>query len=267
MHCPDRAQEYRYKIMTATTFNVEIKRQSLAELIRDELRSRIIDGRLGPGERLVESHLSEAMAVSRVPVREALRALAAEGLVEIKPRKGASVAILDDDTVAHLVEVRAFLEGLNARLAAERRVKSDIAKLNAILQRGTSASEKEDYTACATLNREFHETLGNISKNPVLIEMMTSVRDRTAVVFAESNHTRARSQRNWEDHARILRAVIAGNVQEAQEYAMQHVHSAAQGYREYAAAMQARHASGVRDRPSASHIPLNHASHKAPQEA
>lgn len=209
----------------------------LFALVRDKLRERILQGEFSPGDRLVESRLSADMAVSRIPVREALRALAAEGLVTIEPRRGASVAVLSDDMAFHMVEVRASLEGLNARLAAERRDDEAIAELQEILKEGVAAAEREDMEACRLLNRTFHEMLATITGNPVLLDLMNSLRDRTALVFAPSNMRRVRE--NWEDHAQILRAVIAGNVDLAGLLATQHVHNAARAYTEQRKAAKA----------------------------
>ncbi len=200
----------------------------LFAVIRDKLRDRILQGEFRPGARLVESRLSDEMAVSRIPIREALRALAAEGLVSIEPRRGASVAVLSDEMAYNMVEVRAALEGLNARLAAQRREQSAIQELEDILKAGMKAVETEDMDTCRHLNRTFHETLATVTGNPVLMDIMNSLRDRTALVFAPSNIGRVRE--NWADHEQILRAVIAGNVELAGLLATQHVHNAARAY-------------------------------------
>ena len=170
------------------------------------------------------------MAVSRIPVREALRALAAEGLVTVEPRRGATVSVLSDDLAYDMVEVRATLEGLNARLAAMRRDEQTVAELKAILKEGDAAVEAGDMQKCQELNRQFHETLATIAGNAVLTDLMRSLRDRTALVFAPSNMRRVRE--NWADHAQILNAVIAGNGELANLLATQHVHNAASAYRE-----------------------------------
>lgn len=93
----------------------------LFALVQETLRKRILSGAYAQGERLVEGDLAEEMGVSRIPVREALRALAAAGLVRIEPRRGASVASLSPEHARDIVEVRATLEALNARLAAQPR--------------------------------------------------------------------------------------------------------------------------------------------------
>src|SRR5690606_25600137 len=149
----------------------------LFAVIRDKLRERILSGEFRPGARLVEGKLSSEMAVSRIPVREALRALAAEGLVTIEPRRGATVSVLSDDLAYDMVEVRATLEGLNAKLAAMRRDDEAVAKLQAILDEGNRAVEAGDLKKCQELNREFHEMLAVVAGNVVLTDLMRSLRD------------------------------------------------------------------------------------------
>src|SRR5689334_18256734 len=102
---------------------------SLSKVVADELRRGILIGQRKPGDRLVEDRLSAELGVSRVPIREALRLLAAEGLVEVQPRRGASVAEFSAEVAHDLVEVRAMLEGVNARLAARHRAPAIIAEL------------------------------------------------------------------------------------------------------------------------------------------
>src|SRR5690606_10814486 len=165
-----------------------------------------------------------------IPVREALRALAAEGLITIEPRRGATVSVLSDELAYDMVEVRATLEGLNAKLAATRRDEETISMLQRILDEGNQAVASENLERCQMLNRQFHETLATIADNVVLTELMRSLRDRTALVFAPSNMRRVRE--NWADHAQILNAVIAGNAELANLLATQHVHNAASAYRE-----------------------------------
>src|SRR5579871_3958044 len=94
-----------------------------------ELRQAILSRRLKPGERLVEGRLADELGVSRNPVREAIRVLESEGLVEVTARRGASVITMSDEEARETVEVRALLEGQNARLAARRREESIIKRI------------------------------------------------------------------------------------------------------------------------------------------
>ncbi|CFW48957.1 GntR family transcriptional regulator [Bordetella pertussis] len=202
----------------------------LFAVIRDKLRERILSGEFTPGDRLIEGRLSDDMGVSRIPVREALRALAAEGLVTIEPRRGASVAVPSEAIAYDMVEVRATLEGLNAKLAAQRRDDATVTRLRKFLDDGTEAARSDDLQQFLALNSQFHEMLATIAGNVVLTDLMRSLRDRTALLFAPSNMRRAKQ--NWDEHAQILNAVIAGNGELASLLATQHVHNAARAYTE-----------------------------------
>ncbi|AOY95844.1 GntR family transcriptional regulator [Cupriavidus sp. USMAA2-4] len=197
----------------------------LFALVTDKLRERILNGQYEPGERLVENKLSSELGVSRIPVREALRSLATEGLVVIEPRRGASVAKLSPDVAREMVEVRATLEGLNAKLAAQRRDPALLAELEQVLRDGAEAAAQGRGDQLLALNSRFHEVLGTIAANSVLQEMMRSLRERTAALFAPANLVRARQ--NWDEHAQILQAVIAGDADLAALLAARHVYSAA----------------------------------------
>jgi DNA-binding GntR family transcriptional regulator len=199
----------------------------LTELVVSALRERILSGGVPPGERLVEGKLSEELGVSRMPVREALRQLAAEGLVTIEPRRGASVTSFTPQQMRELVEVRATLEGLNAKLAARRHDDQQIAEMERILEEGTRVSKDgADDAVMLMMNQRFHDALGSIAANSILQDIMRSLRDRTALLFAPLN--RSRGPQNWDEHAAILRAVINGDAELASLLAMRHVYNAAQ---------------------------------------
>src|ERR1044072_4107141 len=165
-------------------------RASLSTVVSEQIRGQILDGKLRPGERLVEDKLSPELGVSRVPVREALRVLSSEGLVTLEPNRGASVAEVTPELVAELVEVRTLLEALNARLAARRHDPAIGAALQDTLKRGTAAAQSGSPDHLARLNGEFHERLAEASRNTVLTDIMRSLRERTSLAFAI--HRRAR---------------------------------------------------------------------------
>ncbi|MBS0292586.1 MAG: GntR family transcriptional regulator [Proteobacteria bacterium] len=202
-----------------------INHSPLTQQLVDALREKILSGELASGERLVEERLSEEYSVSRMPVREALRQLAASGLVIIEPRRGASVANFHRDLLLELVEVRATLEALNARLAAKRHDPAQIAELEKLLAEGTRNTYSGDAEVLTDLNQRFHFALGEVAANSVLQEIMHSLRDRTAVLFAPLALERA--PQNWEEHAAILRAVIKGDPELAGLLAARHIYNAA----------------------------------------
>ena len=199
---------------------------SLGERVAQELRRGILERRYLPGQRLVEEALSRELGVSRVPVREALRVLASEGLVAMQARRGASVADLSGPLARDIVEVRSTLEGLNARLAARHRDPAIVGELRKVLQLGNQAARIRDVPSLVRLNAEFHDKLAAAGGNAILGGIMRSLRERTSLVFSANGAARARQ--DWQEHSGILAAVIAGDEQEAAEQAQLHVYRAAE---------------------------------------
>ena len=132
---------------------------SLSQRVAAELRRSILTNRRRPGDRLIEESLSAELGVSRIPIREALRVLAGEGLVEVQPRRGASVADVSLDVARDLVEVRATLEGLNARLAARHHDPAIVKELERVLKEGNRAARAKSAEDLVRLNGEFHDKL------------------------------------------------------------------------------------------------------------
>lgn len=194
---------------------------SLHGQVITELRQAILTGRLKAGERLVEGRLADELGVSRNPVREAIRVLASEGLVDVAARRGASVAVMSDQEARETIEVRALLEGQNARLAARRHDKELIKRIDSVLKKGTAAVEAGRFDQLFELNQQFHDALAAAGQNRVLGELLQKLRDRTAMLFAPMSPTR--QSRSWNEHAQILRAIINGDERAAATLAAEHV--------------------------------------------
>jgi len=200
---------------------------SLSQRVAQELRRSILTSRRRPGDRLIEDRLSEELGVSRIPVREALRVLAGEGLVDVQPRRGASVAEVSADVARDLVEVRATLEGLNARLAARHHDPASIEALKRVLKEGNRAARAKSVDDLVRLNGEFHDKLAEAGRNSILFDIMRTLRERTNLVFAANSVRRA--EQDWDEHSKILAAVIDGDEDLAAMLATRHVHRAAEG--------------------------------------
>ena len=200
----------------------------LREIVTAELRQAILSGRYKPGQRLVEDRLAEDFGVSRNPVREALRSLAAEGLVALTARRGATVAAPSPDDAREMIEVRATLEALNARHAARRRDPQVIAVLSAVLREGAAAAAGSAVAALPELNARFHDALAAAGSNRVLGDLMRSLRLRTGAVFAPQGAWRATE--TWAEHEAILKAVIAGDEELSALLAGRHVMKAGDAF-------------------------------------
>jgi DNA-binding GntR family transcriptional regulator len=195
--------------------------RSLHGRVIEELRQAILSRRLKPGERLVEGRLADELGVSRNPVREAIRVLESEGLVEVTARRGASVVTMTDEEARETIEVRALLEGQNARLAARRREESIIKRIAAVLKQGNEAVAARRYNLLSDLNQQFHHELAEAGRNRVLADLLRRLRERTAMLFAPTDPVR--QARTWDEHAAILRAIIAGDERAAATLAAEHV--------------------------------------------
>lgn len=189
-----------------------------------DLRSRIIAGDWEPGERLFEDQIAAELEVSRNPVREALQALAAEGFVVLEPRRGARVAVISPQRAIELFEVREALEGLVARLVAERRTDTDVAELRALVAAGQDATARHDNTASAELNSRFHEVLGRVSGNTMLAENVAHLSHLIEWVYRRS--VSRRSAQSWHEHAAIVDAIARGDAALAQDLSTAHVAAA-----------------------------------------
>lgn len=212
----------------------------------ESLRRAILIGRYKPGERLVEDRLSTELGISRVPIREALRMLAGDGLVELRPNRGASVTAISAEMAEDLVEVRATLEGLNARLAARHHHPAIVAELTHVLDEGNRAVRTRSVPDLVRLNGDFHDKLAEAGGNAILWDIMRTLRERTGIVFARN--TAARAVQDWDEHSRILAAVIDGDEELAGLLATRHVRLAATAA--FAAAATAAAAAPVAARAS-----------------
>ena len=202
----------------------------LRSLVSDELRRLVITGELAPGTRIVEDRLAARLGVSRNPVREALQALAAEGFVDILPRRGAVVAQVTQEEAEDLFDVRAALEPLAARLAARRSDAEGHERLREVLARARRATDEGELDLLATCNTEFHSLVVELSGNDYLGLLVAPMALRVQWVFRTSAATRA--PHSWTEHEELLRAIVAGDEDYAEAVARSHVGAARASYRE-----------------------------------
>jgi DNA-binding GntR family transcriptional regulator len=138
--------------------------------VYETLREAILLGRLAPGTRVVEAEIARQMAISRGPIREALRQLEQDGLVEYRPRRGTVVATLTRERMLHTYAVRATLEGLAAALAAEHATDEELEELKGLLEEMEAYSRADDMTAMLRADVQFHERMCSFADNPVLLK-------------------------------------------------------------------------------------------------
>jgi DNA-binding GntR family transcriptional regulator len=199
--------------------------RSVVGLAYDELRAMIVEGRLAPGARIRQAELADALGISRGSVREALRRLAGDGLVESEVNRGFFVADLGLDRVLERLEARLQVEPGIARLAAARRTDDDLAAL-----RASVADERGARTAAAAhdASRRFHATLASATGNDALTRIFDSlwIADVGRRLLA-----RRRTQPDWQasdaaEHEELLGAIEAGDGDRAEALMRRHVDSA-----------------------------------------
>lgn len=168
------------------------------------LRDMIITGALAPGERLNERELCERLAVSRTPVREAIKTLLQEGLLHAQPNRSPVVVALEAGEIAALIEVLAAIEGLAGELAAPRVTDAFVAELDALLdamRRNHARKALPDYFAA---NKAFHRRIVEQSGNPVLLWVWDMLAPRVDRARYASNLWPRRWSRAIDEHGDIL---------------------------------------------------------------
>jgi DNA-binding GntR family transcriptional regulator len=192
------------------------------------LRGEILSGALPQGARLTEASLCTRYAVSRVPVREALRTLAAEGFVHIRPNSGATVATISPDDVADLYAVRCTIEEITARRCAARRDDELIAQLAEIVATGLAALGAGDTAGLPALNTRFHLALARGSGSGSLLALYRQVADRIQWIYAAN--VDVQGERSWTEHRGILEAIAAGDEATAAARAAAHIANSRRGF-------------------------------------
>ena len=189
----------------------ELESYSLVELAFNRLSQEILSGRSDPGERLVEEQLTKRLGISRAPLREALRLLAQQGLVEHIPRRGVRVATLSDEDVRELYEVRDVLERHAVR---SRPPGADLTGLHAALEVMSKATETGDRLAIADAHRQFHVAVVALGGNRQLTAVYESVLVRIQLYMAVNLRREAEvadAADGVHRHARLMAAVERGD--------------------------------------------------------
>ena len=189
--------------------NFPIARQALPEAAAERLRTLIIEGELAPGARLNERELSERLGVSRTPLREAFRMLAADGLLVQLPNRGAQVVALSRDDVRHAFEVMASLEGLSGELAAQQVTDADVELLRGMQTEMEAAHTRHDLPTYYRVNREIHDRINAIAGNPILTHTFRTLNTRLHALRFRSNLVPAKWDQAVAEHRFMLEALAA----------------------------------------------------------
>jgi len=188
---------------------ISIPRLVLHQEVATRLRQRIVEGQIAPGAKLNERQLSEQLQVSRTPLREAIKMLAAEGLVELLPNRGAVAASLSEQDVADTFEVIAGLEGQSGELAAQRITDAEMAEIRALHYEMLAAFTRRDLSTYYRLNAQIHTLINAAARNPVLTQTWRNVNARLQALRFRSNFDEAKWQRAVKEHERMVELLAA----------------------------------------------------------
>jgi DNA-binding GntR family transcriptional regulator len=195
----------------------------LSERLRESIEEDIATGRLRPGTHLDEVDLAKRFGVSRTPIREALSLLGGEGLVELRPRRGAVVAQVTAARLVEMFEVMAELEAMCARLAARRITAADMEAVEQAHERCRSAADGRDPDAYFYANEGFHCTIYEASRNNFLAEQASALQRKLRPYRRLQLRVRNRVQRSFEEHQTIVDALREGDADKAVAAIRSHV--------------------------------------------
>ena len=191
--------------------------------VYEALREAILLGRLAPGQRIVEAEVARQMGISRGPIREAIRQLEQDGLLEYHPRRGAVVSSLSLERIIDAYTARAALEALAARLASQRLTAPGIARLTHLLDAMRGYAQQEDFDRLLQADVQFHELICELSGNRILLRLWKSIGPHAWTLFSGA-HQRGYSLHDLaERHQDVLAALQAGDPERAAEVAAAHI--------------------------------------------
>lgn len=185
---------------------VRLSRKHLHERVADDLRARIITGQFEPGAKLAVNVLAEEIGVSLTPLREALKLLATENLIDLMPNRGASVSQVTVQQTRNLFEVIAGIEALAAELACKRMTKADHAELQALHEDMHAFSGAADRGRYFDVNRRIHDRIVDFARNPILSDQRGRLAQQAERVRYIALGNEARREEAMQEHLDLMAA-------------------------------------------------------------
>ena len=199
--------------------------RSITKMIAEELRRAIVAGKLRPGERLSEDKLAASLKVSRVPLREALRRLEAEGYITFLSHSEVAINKPTVDEVEDYYSIAGVLEGLAARLAVERASDDEIARLRELHQLLKQAYQEKDLQRYFDANSRFHGYIAEIARNERLYHLIHQMRQEVQKTRILALHLPQRLDYSMREHDQILDAFLKRNSELVQSLVLKHLNN------------------------------------------
>lgn len=209
--------------MVRSPSRAERRFRSLTKLLMEELKTGIITGKLAPGERLSEEKLASSLKVGRVPLREALRLLEAEGYITFLSNQEVAVSKPTMEELQDYYTIASVLEGLAARLAVERAQPEELSRLRELHQLLKDAYQRRDLTRYYEVNADFHRFIAEIAGNERLYHLIEQMRQEIQKTRILSLHLPHRLDYSMREHDQILDAFLKRNAELAEATVVKHL--------------------------------------------
>lgn len=200
---------------------------NLVEQVRDAILEEIASGAFAPGDRIIQEQIAHALGVSRQPVQQALVLLRNQGVLQDAPGRGLLVAALDPDHVRHMYDIRAAIEGLAARRAAELGAERAAKTGPALIEAGRKAVAAGSVARMIAADMKFHEFIYGLSGNPLIAPALETHLTYTQRVMGEVLIRDEKPRDIWDQHEAILKAVARGDGDRAEALVRSHLTQAA----------------------------------------
>ena len=207
--------------------------KSLRGQVFDKIRSDILNGKYKRGEELVESSIGKELGISRTPVREAIRQLELEGLVQLVPNKGAFVTGISEKDVRDIYLIRARLEGLAARMAAKNITPELLDAMEETVVLSEYHAKKEHYEQVCEMDSKFHKLLYKASGSRILEHTLTDFHQYVQRVRMASIMKKRRMEKSNDEHDAILTAIREHDEEKAELVATRHISNTVENLKNY----------------------------------
>ncbi len=196
---------------------------NLVEQVRDAILEEIASGAIAPGDRIIQEQIAQALGVSRQPVQQALVLLRNQGVLQDAPGRGLLVAPLDPEHVQHMYDIRAVLEGLAARRAAELGAERAAKAGPALIEAGRKAVAAGSVARMIAADMKFHEFIHTLSGNPLIAPALETHLTYTQRVMGEVLIRDEKPRDIWDQHEAILKAIVKGDGERAEALLRAHL--------------------------------------------
>jgi DNA-binding GntR family transcriptional regulator len=199
----------------------DVRAQNLPGHVQSVLLEAILSRVLVPGERLLIDEIAEHFGISKIPVREAIKALEASGWLDAQPRRGTYVRPLSEEELAQVFEMRRVLEPYAARKAAERRTAEQLAELKELVAAGNDAIKRKDVVETSRVNSRFHSVIAEAVGNTILSDSLKDLQSRIRRYFVDIDWPKRRE--SFAEHRNIYEAIRDQDADRAEQLTIAHV--------------------------------------------